>query len=435
MRLLTFFLLTGSALAADRLEQLAPERIGQNLPQRSTGTSARIPLSTQDGEILLPSLLDVVIEGDDSPALRLLLKPYLGKPVTLATLQRLRAELEQWFVASDQPVTQVILPPQEITSGTITYQIHPRMAGRVLLQGKTVFGRKFITGAFTTRPGDRVSAAQVTRDLIWMNENPFRRVDITYADGQDRDHADLLLKLSENRPWRFFAGWNNQSNERLGDHRLLAGASFGNLWGADHQLSVQWLTALDRQELGAFAATYVIPLPWRHHLELSTIFSRSDTTLSDDLDLSGEVRRGALKYRIPLPSQGNWRPEVFLGAEYQENHFTLLSADGRRSGREATLFNLSAGGGTPRGGLPGLYPRPFGRGLEPWDCRSGGRRLRQAPGRGRCQLVAGESGPGPLLVAAVGQHPAHFMGRAVRRRTTAVFRTVCGDRLQRGPWL
>jgi len=253
--LLAFFAMAAVPVrATDVLDQLSPERPpSSQVPERAP-SAERSPAeeepSLEDDEILLDALKGIVIvaekelasaegldgevvvaglPGSEGEKLSRLSRGLIGKPVSINDLKKLESELERFLQTRSSPVSDVYLPPQEITSGIVTFAVRERIVSELKLTGAVKFGEAIILKEFRTRPGMPVDSQTVTEDLLWLNQNPFRRVDLIYADGDTSELTKLQIQVNEQNPWRIYTGYNNYSNERVGNHRLVAGFQLGNL--------------------------------------------------------------------------------------------------------------------------------------------------------------------------------------------------------------
>lgn len=352
---LSFLGLTG-LFAQNALDHLAPRELGERAPTRK---ASRASTTVAAEEVLLEKVLGVAIVPEErlgklgsaqgvqalgfgareTKALAKLARPALNRSASAESLQRLADKLTAWFDEQGRPLTEVYLPEQEITDGQVTFAVHERRVGKVLLQGETPFGREFILRNLRLLPGAELDGTYLQTDLAWINENPFRQVDVAFDEGDAPGLMDVRLVAREQRPWRVYAGYNNHANEQLGEHQALLGLNLGNVWGLDHQLSLQALSSFD-ERLRAGALVYGLPLPWRHYLELSGIVSRGDPSIGSDLDLVGDVWRLGLKYRVPLAPWRSTRQELFLGMEYQVNRYDFA---GETPDQDVQFFSLQAG--------------------------------------------------------------------------------------------
>jgi len=284
----------------------------------------------------------IVIEGfsdDDANALRKAVDDSIGKAVSLRSLEVLSARLEAAMKSCGRPFMHATFPDQEITSGIVAVRLCETHAGQVLLSGRPTFGMKFAATGFRTQSGQALDEGNILDDLEWLNENPLRRASISYADGSTPDALDLTLKLRSPKPWRVYAGIDNQLSDRLGDERLFAGFQYGDVFGLDHRLTTQITSALDVERLSGVSGSYEVPLPNRTLLQLSAGYSEVDSPTAGLIDQSGQFSRFALDYRVPLPRWNGISHEWRTGMEYRDHHYEFPS--GAR--QEVRFFQLSTG--------------------------------------------------------------------------------------------
>jgi hemolysin activation/secretion protein len=275
----------------------------------------------------------------ETTALRTAAESAIGEAVSLRSLEALGTKLEAAMKAGGRPFMQATFPDQEITSGIIAIRICEAHAGKVLMSGRPAFGLKFAADAFRTASGQPLDEGRILADLEWLNENPLRRASISYADGATPETLDLTLKLRAAKPWRVYAGIDNQLSDRLGDERLFAGFQYGDVFGLDHRMTTQITAALDVERLKGISGSYEIPLPDRTLLQVSAGYTEVDSPSAGLIDQSGRYSRIALDYRVPLPRWNGLSHEWRAGLELRENAFEFPSG----IERSARFFQIEAG--------------------------------------------------------------------------------------------
>jgi hemolysin activation/secretion protein len=276
---------------------------------------------------------------EEAAALRKIADRAIGRPVSLRSLDGLSSDLETAFRSSGKSFVKVSFPPQEITSGVIAVRVCPASAGNVLLAGKPSFGMKFSANSFRTLPGKAISGDVVMEDLEWINQNPLRRASISYSDGSAPDALDLTLHLSADKPWRAYAGIDNQLSESLGDERVFLGFQYGDLFSLDQRLTAQYTSSLDSKSMRGISGIYEIPLSVRHLLDVSLGYTESDSDNAGPIDQSGRFSRAGITYRIPLPRWKSISQEWRMGMEFRDNDY--LFSDGSRN--SVRFFQLVTG--------------------------------------------------------------------------------------------
>ncbi len=311
---------------------LVPSLIGLAI-----GTTAKSSLDIQKQN--KPGVLLEGFSDEDALALRKIAERSIGQPVSLRSLDKLNSELETAFRLAGRSFVKVSFPPQEITSGVIAVMVCPARAGAILMAGKPSFGMKFSADAFRTLPGKEISGDVVMEDLEWINQNPLRRASISYADGAAPDALDLTMRMRADKPWRAYAGIDNQLSRDLGDERVFLGFQYGDVFSLDHRVTAQYTSSLDSKSLRGISGIYEIPLPIRHLLDISLGYTESDSASGGPIDQSGKFSRVALGYRVPLPRWKSITQEWRMGAEFRDNDY--LFSDGSRD--TVRFFQIGTG--------------------------------------------------------------------------------------------
>ena len=284
----------------------------------------------------------VVIEGfpeHETAAIHKIGESFIGKAVTLASLNDLLEKLERESRDHGHMLRRVSFPAQEITTGVVAIRMGPSDTSRVRISGNPSFGMKFATKEFRTRPGETVDEARILDDIEWLNENPLRRATISYSPGEGDDALDLTLRLKAPKPWRVYGGIDNQLSESLGDERLFLGFQQGNVFGLDHRFTGQVTSALQSESLLGASVIHEMPLVGRHLLEISGGFTTSETNVAGPLDQSGEFGRAALMHRMQLPRWQGIGHEWRSGMEFRNNDYLFPD----ESSQTVRFFQLETG--------------------------------------------------------------------------------------------
>lgn len=246
----------------------------------------------------------------EQPDFRQLAEPYLGQPLTLGRLNQLVREVVLYYREHDHPVVNVVVPEQDITSGAVQLVVVEGRVDTVKASGNRWFSSRTIEGQVRLHEGDRISSKRLLEDIDWLNQNPFRSVDVVFAPGSHPGETDLTLRVQDRFPLRVFTGYENTGNDLTGDDRWFAGFNWGNAFGLDHQLNYQFTASSDFEGLLAHSVSYLAPLPWRHKLQLFGVISESHAE-SGPFSIDGSGRQASLRYVIPLPTLSKGTDFVF----------------------------------------------------------------------------------------------------------------------------
>jgi hemolysin activation/secretion protein len=366
MKRLFLFLGAGLFLVATARAQdyprIAPKNVTPVAPAQPV-PEAPLPKARSDREVLLPALKalvfvakpeEVVKKGvqaggvvvrdasvPDLGAFENLADPYIGTKLTYGDLNGLIRKIVLYYRNHDRPVVDVIVPEQDITTGTVQLLILEGHVAQVSVTGNRWFSSKTIRDGVSLEPGDEIRTSQLQDSIDWLNQNPFHTTNVIFHPGEKMGATDLELQTQDRFPARFYAGYENSGNAATGDAHYEAGFNWGDAFGLglDQQLNYQYTTTGDGDSLRAHAGSYVIPLPWGHN-SLTFFGSYTDTkgAVPPLIGITGRSYQISGRYTIPLPT---WR-EISAGLTYKES---IAAGFDYKYNKNALEF-----GGLPAGG-------------------------------------------------------------------------------------
>ncbi len=310
------------------------------------------------GVVLLPSPGEVRLDGwpgvegiwhdfDDFPQpVGQVLQNYIGKPVSLSSLDRMVKDVIVAYRKGDRPVVDVLLPEQDITSGVIQLVVIESQLARIRVEGADADTEEFIRSQMRIQEGEVIRASEVLQDLSWVNRSPYRKVDMVYAPGIEFGTTDVILKSYESKGDWLYLGYEDSGTEFLGRERVVAGFNFGELLGPRNSLSYQYTADLDFEHVRANSLVYTHALPWRHWVTFFGSFVEID---SDPVNLGGGVTLDSggdnvqlsARYGIPLQGKANREREMVFGFDYKSNGSNLEFFDPANAGL-LQLFGATA---------------------------------------------------------------------------------------------
>jgi hemolysin activation/secretion protein len=361
-------LLSAQDLERFKPKEPKPERdlTRENLPTPQEGTSVlddvalvkelrgivflSDPGKVQTEGVPVASLKEQPVQAEGLPLLqaskaRAIVSPYLGKPVSLGSLNSMCRELVLYYRDAGHPVVDVSLPPQDITSGVVQIVIIEGRVGDVRTEGNHWFSEGLLVRGSRLVRGQPITSVRTGAALDWLNSNPFRSVDVIYAPGATLGETDILLKVEDRFPLRVFAGFDNAGVELTNENEMYAGFNYGNLWGLDHQLSYQFTADPDVEKLLAHSASYTAPLPWGHFLRLFGAYVESTADLDMagiPIELGGTSWQGSMIYDIPLRGTPRLKHDLELGFDYKHSDNDLEFGGIRASGDATDIFQFVA---------------------------------------------------------------------------------------------
>lgn len=238
---ITLPLMAGPALAQSAIERHPPPRPEQKpasltINAQNFGKASEQPLGVDLSGIHLigkaqPAAkhpakgLSGTPEGVDPTALDVALKPFLGKPLSLALARDVQAAIAQVYREAGRPFVSVTLPPQEVTSGVLQVRVIEFRAGGIEVSGVRPGEAGRIRRDVRLKPGQRIDARALDEDLTWINRSPYRRAEGVFRPGEQTGASNLSLSVTREKPWQIYGGWTNTGSASTGTDRYFIGAN------------------------------------------------------------------------------------------------------------------------------------------------------------------------------------------------------------------
>lgn len=253
-----------------------------------------------------------LIDNDD---FRAQLAPFLGKPISMDLVQTISAEALRYYAKHDRPVVFITSPEQDVTNGVVQFVVTEARVGQIRVAGN----EHFKSSLFKTRlaPGDPILMSRLEGDAAFYGRNPFRYVIAELAPGEETGETDITLRVRDEFPLRVYTGYDDSGVESTGENRLFTGLNYGNLFGLGQEISYQFTSSDDFDQLLAHSAAWMIPLPWMNLLEFSGVYAESRPEMADGFDLTGESWQVGTRYIIPLPKIDRLKHEVAIGYDFK----------------------------------------------------------------------------------------------------------------------
>ena len=249
--------------------------------------------------------LDAVrVPNLQTPDARMVVDEHLGKPVSMASLNRLATALYLYYSEIDLPFVNITLPEQDITDGVVQILVIETRLGEITIEGARYFSEDIYRSQLRLRPGEPIRKSMIDEDVNWINRNPFRQAGIFLAPGGEVGTTNLALRVNEKFPLRVYAGYSDNGTDLTDKNRLNSGFNWGNAFGLGHQFSYQLTGSRDFNRLIAHSGSYVIPLPWRHFLTFCGAYSSSKYDVPAPLSQFGRSGQVSINYQAELQKIG-----------------------------------------------------------------------------------------------------------------------------------
>ncbi len=216
-----------------------------------------------DAKNPLPDAVDVKYDFANahsliySPEAQAILHQNIGQPITLRRLNEIARAIILLYRKCGLPIIDVLIPEQNITSGTVQLVVIESRIGHIQFLGACLTDECYLRNLIRcSQPGDLVRDSVLREDLYWLNRNPFRKVGVDFKPGQQDGTTDILFDVREVRAVRGYVGYEDTGVRSLALERLIAGFMIGNLFGSDGTLGYQYTADPKFTQLEAHAVSF-----------------------------------------------------------------------------------------------------------------------------------------------------------------------------------
>lgn len=343
---------------ADTFEQVAPDVPKSQrdapeflLPERANAVeSDEVLVQSLSGLLFVQSPADVVPDGlakagVDVGSIDMLsdeetlssLRAYLGRPLTLKLLDEIVAVTVQKFRAENRPFVDVIVPPQDITSGSVQILVLEFVTGEVRADGAFRTPSEELTAMVRAKPGRPLNVEELTDDLDWLNRSMFRTVELVLERGDAFGETDLVLDVEEKSPWRIYVSMDNTGSRATGRERYLLGGNFGDVFFSDALLSYQYTSSRDlvsdgrapfgltsrRPAYAAHSFDYSVPFSDRSVLSVFGFHAESRPNLGRAFSSIAKSWQLSARYQFPLMRVWDMRHRFSAGFDFKRTNNNL----------------------------------------------------------------------------------------------------------------
>ena len=321
MRSNTIVLLTGAAFLFTN-----PAAWGQDTPASSNSTPAA-QVSESSGNTALVSIRHFDVKGNtllDAALIENLLAPFKGENRSYTDIQRALEALEGAYRNAGYSAVHVITPEQEVTEGTIIFEVIEARVGKITVSGNEHYDQDNIRNALPALvEGVTPSARKLSSNIRLANENPTRQMGVVLAVGEAENTVDAKVNVQDSSPHKFFLTLDNTGNQSTGMYRTGIGYQHNNLFNRDHAATFNYTTSPSHtNNVTQFSVSYRLPIySLGDSIDLIAAYSDTDagttSTVAGPLTFSGKGQVYSAHYNYYLPRQGNYTSKIIAGFDHR----------------------------------------------------------------------------------------------------------------------
>jgi hemolysin activation/secretion protein len=194
-------------------------------------------------------LKDIRLAGNETlPAetLLALVSGEIGKEVSITDLNTMAARIAQAYRDRGYPLAQVVIPPQDVTDGDVTFTVLEGKIGRVRLNiapGAPIRESLLRARLSAIEPGKPLKQGQLERTMLLLSDIPGIRVTSALESGSAPGTVDLEVNVEAARRWDFALAADNYGAAPAGRWRLGAVGRLASPFGIGDNLDINLLAA------------------------------------------------------------------------------------------------------------------------------------------------------------------------------------------------
>ena len=305
-----------------------------------------LPVS-RDRTVLLPQLKGVVFVGGmkrlqakgveptgvaggvAAPGLPLLsradfiaqVKPYLGRPLTRAGLDAIANLVRETYRKAERPFIDVAVPPQNVQSGVVQIVLTEYRVGKINVHGNHYFSTRRVLAMSDLVSGQVLTLPTLREDLGQLNQNPFMTVNAVVKPGDATGLTDVDLAVDDHRPWRVYAGYDNQGTANLGRDEWDVGLNWGNVLGTGQLFSYQYTRSFSGRYT-SHSFSDVVPLKG-YQILLFGAYATQVPEIAPLFANEGHTAQMSGRFVADLPSTAALKENIELGFDYKRTDNNL----------------------------------------------------------------------------------------------------------------
>ena len=164
-----------------------------------------------------------------SRTLRKSIEEFMGKELSMNEIYEMCQAVQAKYAERGYFLARAFVPAQEVEDETLTIEVIEGKLGHVSVIGNEHYSENFIARYFAKYQGKPINYDQILRALLLLDENSDLDVGAVFKKGTEFGTADLIVRVTDNRPIHFMIDHNNYGSDHTSHHRTGARLDWGNL--------------------------------------------------------------------------------------------------------------------------------------------------------------------------------------------------------------
>jgi hemolysin activation/secretion protein len=180
----------------------------------------------------------LILEGDGAqhfPWAQNMLASYDGRKIGLSGINLIVKRLSEAFIDRGYITSRMVVPEQDLTSGTLKLELVPGRVGEIRCDAAGV--QRKLLNAFPIRPGDILNLRQLEQGLEQMKRITSQEVSMNLVPGKNPGDSDVVLTIKDGNLITASISADDSGLEETGKIQLTETLGINNLVGLNDVFS------------------------------------------------------------------------------------------------------------------------------------------------------------------------------------------------------
>lgn len=271
------------------------------------------------------TLVDMHIAKEE--AFESTMKRFLGRRITTDLLLQIKEAVVRHYWNIGGPLVRVFVPAdQDISQGKIQFYIRHSVLGLLQVNAGKYTPKEAIEKQISVKPGDEIFTGDLLDDKDWLENDPFRSVDIVYEPGELLGTTDIIIGVEERKPLHMYAGMEISSYKTASSKRWKVGFTKGHLFRQpNHQLNAEVMVSPYVKKWNSLTGNYILSLP---HKQMAKVFFSVvrtkplwwEISMPEYLTARGLSYSIGGRYHFKLPHRGFYFQLLQFGYDFKRSN-------------------------------------------------------------------------------------------------------------------
>ncbi len=236
-----------------------------------------------------------------SSRLQPVIDPFLHREIDMREIRKLCLTIQEEYAKEGYFLSRAYAPAQEVQDHTLTIEIVEGKLGKISVIGNQHYSKKFVSQHFEKYQNLPIHYDQILKALLLLDENSDLDVGAIFKKGSSYGTADLIIRVTDARPFHFSIDHNNYGSDYTSPHRTGATLNWGNLIMNGDMCTLIEVVGSPIENLDFTEAIYDFPInSYGSSFTFSFLYSNSKTAKVDSNRYKGISRIATAKFSQAL---------------------------------------------------------------------------------------------------------------------------------------